>query len=87
MREHGMDGFGSIGTSTWDVSDGGDGDSVGCYDEFVGGADVGDDRSRYGDRVRNLVGMFIVDMFFFEWLVVGAGASVGKASVGWSSGE
>ena len=66
IRESVMGGSGGIGMGTLYVSNGGDGDSVGCYDEFVGGADVGDDRSRYGDRVRNLVGMFIVDMFFFE---------------------
>ena len=70
--------------------DGGEND--GCSDGLMYSVDVRD-RVRGGggssevEGVGNLGVMFIMDMEIFEWLVSGVGNSVGKASVGWSSGE
>ena len=47
-RERGMVGSGGIGMGTGEVSDGGDGDLVGCCDEFVDGVGGGNDNYGMG---------------------------------------
>ena len=53
----------------------------------VGDRAGGSGGSSDGETVGKLVGMFIMDMELFDWLVVGARDSVGKESVGWSYWE
>ena len=57
-------------------------DGVDFVDKVGGGGG-----SSEGEGVGNLGGMFIMHMDIFEWLVIGAGASVGRASIGWNYGE
>ena len=82
-----MEGYIWVESSGWD---GGNYDS--CRDGLMYGVDVGDEsggggRSISGESLGNLVWMFIMNMDFFGWLVVGAGASTGNVYVGWSSVE